>query len=323
MGIRSVVDFVDKDSVRRTLPLPYLCFELGLPLDESGRCRCPFHDDTNPSFRTWVDEYDVPRWGCFPCGAKGDAYDLIQRVESCGFTDSLLRARALLESMPAVWEGTGAETRREFDRATAEELVDDARVRARDNLGWLCVAVGVVDRDADPAYREAADVFLIAVWRVGLDTAGNTVIPHYDYSGQLSGVKFRELGGGDRWAMPGSRFDCLYGGWSPRQHRDVVLCEGESDCWWASLQSPAADVLALPSGAGLFLPQWLTLEADTLVLAFDGDDAGRAATAVWQHTILQDGRQRTVVLEPPDGHDLRSWRPDLPNFVQECCKVVP
>jgi hypothetical protein len=302
------VDLIDKDAVRRALPMAYVAFELGIPLNSDGKRCCPFHDDHEPSFRTWVDEYDVPRWGCFPCGAKGDAYDLIQRIESCGFTDSLLRAQELLASMPPEWEGVGRELKREFDRPTAEELVADARERANGSLGSIGVALGVVDPAADDQYRWQADLYLAGTWRIGFDEAWNTVIPHYAYDGTLAGVKFRELGGGERWAMPGSAFDFLYGGWNPRIHRDVLLCEGESDAWWAGLQSPDASVLALPAGAGLFLPQWAEVQADTYFLAFDGDEAGRNALAVWAEALA--GR-RIAALRPPEGEDLRSWRPPI------------
>lgn len=312
------MELIDKETVRRALPIAYLCFELGIPLNADGKRQCPFHNDHQPSFRTWVDEHDVQRWGCFPCGAKGDAFDLIGRIEGTGFTDSLLRARELLATMPPEWEGVGQELKRGFDRASAAEIVYDARRRASENLGWLCVAVGVCGRDADPKYRVEVDRFLAAYWALGLDESGNTVIPHYDHVGDLTGVKFRELGGGERWAMPGSSFDSLYGGWHRRRYRDVILCEGESDAWWCTLQGAPADVLALPAGAGLFLPQWADLKADCYVLAFDADPAGRNATAVWREALA--GRY-VDVLEPPDGEDLRSWRPPVSTIIQNCCKV--
>jgi hypothetical protein len=313
------MEFVDKETIRRSLPMAYVCFELGLPLNGEGKRVCPFHDDHDPSFRTWVDEFDVPRWGCFPCSSKGDSLDLIQRMEGVGFTDSLLRAQEMLATMPPEWEGVGQELKRTFDRATAEELVADARERANTSLGSIGVALGVVPQSAPDAYRWHADLFLAGTWRMGFDESWNTVIPHYAYDGTLTGVKFRELGGGERWAMPGSSFDCMYGGWNARLHRDVILCEGESDAWWAALQAPPADVLALPAGAGLFLPQWVDVQADTYFVAFDGDEAGRNAVAVWRSHLA--GRTMAVV-EPPEGEDLRSWQPPLEHIVQTYDRFV-
>jgi hypothetical protein len=308
------VELIDKDSVRRALPMAYVCYALGYPLNDRGKRLCMFHDDHDPSFDTWVNEEGIPRWGCHPCGAHGDVFDLIQRIESCGFTDSLLRAQELLASMPPEWEGVGQELKRTFDRATAEELVADARERANTSLGSIGAALGVVDPTADDGYKRAADLYLAGTWRVGFDDSWNTVIGHHGYDGLLTGVKFRELGGGERWAMPGSSFDALYGGWNPRMHRDVIVCEGESDSWWAALQSPAADVLALPAGAGLFLPQWAEVQADTYFLAFDADEAGRNATAVWKDAL----RGRDVrTLQIPGGHDLRSWKPDIHQAMAE------
>lgn len=296
--------------MRRGLPIAYACAELGIPLGPDGKRCCPFHADEHPSFRTWVDDADVPRWGCFPCGAKGDVYDLIGRIEETGFTASLARAQEMLDGMPAEWEGIGQELKREFDRKSAEDIVVAGMQRSLENLGWVGVALGLVQEEMPLDYREAVDEFIAMRWCIGLDDEGNTVIPHYDYSRQLTGLKFRQFAGDARWAMPGSKFDCLYGGWQPRSHRSLLLCEGESDTWWASMQGAATDVYGLPSGAGAFVPQWTDLQADLIVLAFDGDDPGREATRVWLAN-LEGKVPRIHVWQPPDGEDLRSAKPDL------------
>lgn len=318
------MEHVDKEEVRKALPMSYAAFELGIPLNADGKRCCPFHDDQNPSFRTWVDDRQVPRWGCFPCGAKGDVYDLIGRIEGTGFTDSLVRARAMLAEMPPEWEGTGGDAPREFDSMTAMEICTAGVGRADlpGVRGFVGVALGVVSQEAPEDYRVAADEFLVRRWCVGVDGAGNTIIPHFGYDRAVTGVKFRELGGGARWAMPGSKFPVLYGSWLPRQHRTILVCEGESDAWWASLQDPPADVLALPAGATSFDTRWLTLEADTWILAFDSDEAGREGRSIWEFALWERGHRYAHIV-PPEGDDLRSWKPDLGHIIQSLDTVQP
>ncbi|WP_051538251.1 CHC2 zinc finger domain-containing protein [Butyrivibrio proteoclasticus] len=43
----------------------------GIIVDSKGMCRCPFHNDRNPSMK--VDK----RYHCFGCGADGDATDFV------------------------------------------------------------------------------------------------------------------------------------------------------------------------------------------------------------------------------------------------------
>lgn len=52
----------------------------GLELDRSGFARCPFHDETDASFRVY--DYD---FHCFGCKAHGDQIDFIQRMDRCDF----------------------------------------------------------------------------------------------------------------------------------------------------------------------------------------------------------------------------------------------
>ena len=44
---------------------------------------CPFHDDGDPSLTVWGDG-----WYCFGCQARGDHYDLVQRIENLTFAQA-------------------------------------------------------------------------------------------------------------------------------------------------------------------------------------------------------------------------------------------
>jgi hypothetical protein len=299
---------LDKDEIRAALPLGFACLELGIGLDSSGRASCPWHEDKHPSFGLYTDGREVEKFACPVCAVSGDVFDLICRQESIGFAAAVDRASEMLDTLGE--GGNRAPTvpaRQEFDRPAAERFVLEALARAAANDGWLCVALGLL-READPVtYRQEVDAWLRGSWKVGVGPEGEAVFPHYDSLGELRGVKLRGLDG-TKWCRPGSTFTSLYGAWRVRKSRTVLVCEGETDALWADLQLEAVDVYALPAGAGRFSEDWTRVEADTVFLAFDGDDAGDKATRMWSLAL---GSKDVRILAVPRGEDLRSWAPNL------------
>jgi hypothetical protein len=80
----------------------------------SGKVRCPFHDDANPSCHIYDDHYH-----CFACGAHGDAISWLMAVEGLSF-------RAAHDAL-AYWEP------RERSTAVRE---DDGKTLARARALW-------------------------------------------------------------------------------------------------------------------------------------------------------------------------------------------
>lgn len=62
---------------------------LGPPQKRVGRSllwRCPFHDERTASFKVDLKE---PFYVCFGCGAKGDVFAFLERLDGAGFRDVL------------------------------------------------------------------------------------------------------------------------------------------------------------------------------------------------------------------------------------------
>lgn len=285
---------LDKDVLRRDLPLAYVCDKLEIVPDESGTAICPFHDDHRPSMYFYVDDRGVEKWACPPCGKGGDIYDLIRESTGLGFSDSLQWASDLLDSIPESAPRTRARAKPKFDRATADRMVSDARARALDNRGYVMAALKLISVEGPAEGRGRWDDWLFSNWKVGVGDQGETVFPHYDGAGELIGVKFRALEGA-KWSFPGSSWQCLYGSWRPRRHQGLLVCEGETDAIWASMADPPVDVLSLPGGAGRFCPHWVDIPADVLLLGFDGDPSGDEATKTWLEAVDTQGRDVRVV----------------------------
>jgi hypothetical protein len=56
-------------------------------IGDSWKGRCPFHDDTNPSFSVKEEGY----YNCFACGAKGNVIKFLQEKEGLSFPDVLAK----------------------------------------------------------------------------------------------------------------------------------------------------------------------------------------------------------------------------------------
>jgi DNA primase/DNA-binding MarR family transcriptional regulator/energy-coupling factor transporter ATP-binding protein EcfA2 len=68
--------------------------------EKSGRMRCPFHEDRNPSFQVWEES---GRWKCFATGCEakgGDVIDLIERLEGISTGAAIQQAKAWAKGMP-------------------------------------------------------------------------------------------------------------------------------------------------------------------------------------------------------------------------------
>ncbi len=51
---------------------------------------CPFHQEKTPSFFVYPDIND-PHYHCFGCGAHGDVFTFLMKIEDIPFSDALRR----------------------------------------------------------------------------------------------------------------------------------------------------------------------------------------------------------------------------------------
>ena len=83
-ALNKVLAFCNVQQLDELLPL------LGLAIERVERrgkeliCLCPFHDDTNPSFRINIDS---GLWHCFACKESGNIVHLLARLNSMPYHD--------------------------------------------------------------------------------------------------------------------------------------------------------------------------------------------------------------------------------------------
>jgi DNA primase len=237
---------------------------------------------------------ETTAWMCHGCHAHGNAITLVMEVQQV--------ERATAERLLREWYGI------EFDQPKGGSMVAEveARLRAPDPepertrppRSWLLGArfdwVGgeemgdphryMIERGFTPA--------TLADWDIGYDFLTDRVtIPVFDLDGELFGIKARDWTGqrkpkylvlGDRTGKsfgfaPYEASEVVFGLHRQREHRKVVVCEGE-------MNSIALDQLGVlrPAAIGMsyFSDRQIELlvrEADEVVIYMDYGEAGHAA----------------------------------------------
>lgn len=277
----------------------------------------PFRPDRNPSFRIYGEFLD--RWIDFAEGrGGGDVFDLIERVLAAAgvedadeFPRKLAEAQRLL-SLVGEWDGP----KEGPPKATFNVEQAKAYLQSLEDQGAEALAV-LLERRSDTLH-DADPYWLAQQFQIHADEDG-LIIPYLDRARELIAVKTRSIVPGSKtMSAAGSTFaDILYG-----EHLDVdpertvVLCEGETDVWSGTHALRDSDefvFLGLPTGAGAYPRQAPRLAGRRVVLAFDGDSAGRGALRQWVEALL--AVDCTVHVAPvPEGRDLAQVH-DVPGLI--------
>lgn len=285
--------------LKRDLPVAYVLAYAQLRPQQSGarvRAVCPFHEDHDPSLEVWLEADGTQRWGCWPCGKRGDVIDLIRGLWGLGFGDGVAAGRVLLAEA-ANWSGPTPEQGSSWDVKGASQMVMDAfkhfdsqavagLIEAK---GWQFTPYRLRDLLCGTAH-------------------GRLVVPYFGRNAEVVAVKHRALdGSGTMWAMPGSQLrETLYLEYADPFLNDrlpVLICEGESDVWTA-LAAENLHPRGLPSGAGSPpYPFVERLAGRRVYLAFDGDEAGDQGAGRWAAALVGSD---VIRIEIPRGYDITS-----------------
>ena len=288
----------------RELPILYVLERAGVAYEDRDgvfTCKSPFRPDTHPSLDVFGPKLE--RWGDFAEGSNGDVLDLLARfAPDRSFVEIKDWASRLLdECQESGWSGpTEGGERQVFDLEKARSYVNNVLVGFDAGVPVQEFLTARRDRLKFVPARWLCDTF-----HIGWD-GERLVIPYVDRYGKLRWYKTR-LPIGPVRAPAGHGYDTIFYG----EHLDtdpavpVVLCEGESDVWSGTHAAGQRGFvfLGLPTGAGSAPGLAASLAGRRVILAFDGDPAGRSATATWT-VALVDAGCRVWDLDVPDGEDL-------------------
>jgi len=103
---------------------------------------CPFHQEKTPSFNV---NREMKLWKCFGCGASGDVFSFVQRVENVGFVEAM---KLLADRLGITWEPSPQQRETRDER---EQILNANAVAAEWFSAQLRAPVGAAAR----AYLES------------------------------------------------------------------------------------------------------------------------------------------------------------------------
>lgn len=68
------------DELKRSISMREVVEKYGIKVNGHGFCCCPFHKEKTASMKVYKDSYN-----CFGCGANGDIFSFVMRMEHCDF----------------------------------------------------------------------------------------------------------------------------------------------------------------------------------------------------------------------------------------------
>ena len=87
-----------KEELKNTYSMKDVIGKYGLFLNRAGFVSCPFHyGDHTASLKIYKDSFY-----CFGCGASGDIFDFVMRMERCDFKKMCIRDRNRYEKFYVV-----------------------------------------------------------------------------------------------------------------------------------------------------------------------------------------------------------------------------
>jgi CHC2 zinc finger len=299
VGEMSAAVSITLQEAKERVRIHHLWHELGFDGEPKRSCKCPRHEDRNPSFSVFDDG---KRFNCFACGVGGDVIDFyawakgISNEEAC--RDLLKRAGGHREPVRQM-------------KAPPKQEQKPTRVELPEELPY---SKELAQRVADSRGLRITSVEFAAIW---LETVSFARVCGFDcwilYDRTRRCVEARRI---DREPFPadgdngerkvhtlrGSNKSCPVGLFPPafeapwlKQHvHKILLVEGGPDYLGASQIIAAQDVNILPVamlGASLSiaagaLPYFAGRET---VIAAHPDEQGVAAATRWAHQIQGAG----------------------------------
>lgn len=285
-------DWVDFKAVKAAVSLQMVLNRYDINwLRKSGqelRGRCPIHKGEGD--RTFHVNVTKGAFNCFSCKHRGNVLDFVAAMEQCSVRDAALKLRD--------WFGVG-ETGPVKSSLPATPKVAAALPQAVGDLHNLPTCINpplAFQLNVNSAHeyglsrglnKETLDYFGAGVCQSRGMFAGRFVIPLHDEQGRLVGYAGRSITGSEpKYLLPSREKGFYKSHLLFNLHRvvkevgaddPVILVEGCFGVMWLR-QAGYAALALLGSALSEQQEQLLADHFERLVLLFDGDEAGRAAT---------------------------------------------
>lgn len=323
-----MIELTDIDEIKARMPVTYVLHLVGAT-PEARQANdlmylTPWRQDHTPSLACYKQEEDslvVDRWRDMARSDGGDVLDLIGAIkpELASYLDRLTVARKMYSAfLVDSWVAPEPAPR------TGSFDVDLYRAeQAEHQLHHNPTALGEWLHSRSDYLRTISADWLTLKFDVAW-VGGEMKVPYLDKAGVVRAAKYRTVGEKTK-SVSGTAglWTTFYGEHlDTDESRPVVLCEGEPDVWSGTHSTQDYVFLGLPSGAGTRPEKMQTrLASRRVLLAFDGDEAGREAAMLWAKALEQD-RNQVEIVPVPWGKDL-SQVADLPGLLAKSRPFQP
>lgn len=244
------------------------------------RGRCPLHDGEGE--RAFHVSLEKGAFYCFSCKAKGNVLDFVAAMENCSLREAAFKLQE--------WFLAGVQKPKQAPKAKPE-----AATSRRATLGEINPPLGFelrVDCDHEYGLGRGFSPETLEAFGAGLCVSrgmfsGRFVIPLHDADSQLVGYAGRSLDYSEpKYLFPSNEkgfyksrllFNLHRVLAAKRSDEPVVVVEGFIGCMWLH-QAGIPSVAILGSALSEEQEKLLASHFERVVLLFDGDAAGRAAT---------------------------------------------
>lgn len=257
---------------------------------------CPLHPERHPSFSYHADS---GAWVCRHDGSRGDLVALAAALRGCDRREAARWVSDVGRASPE----TGV------DEIVEQLLGGPAPIKNGEVQAWASRYVELpTDRMSEYFFDRGFTTQTMRDFDVRLDEVENCLIwPVRDENmNTLSFIKRRLPGtSGTKYLYPRG-FKQVFFPLDRFAGPAAILCEGALDAMWLHQLGRAGGLALLGTGITGAQADWLRASVRYIVLALDGDDAGRRATGqLVQRLAGLDVR----VARLPDGRDVQDLAP--------------
>ncbi len=337
-----------------------------LPLKRAGRhykAHCPFHKEKTPSFMVNTDKQI---FHCFGCGVGGNIFSFLMQHDRLTFPEAVRQLAdqfgleipdstvpgigepnhsqflALLEKVCQYFERTLAHPQQgKAARAYLAQrgVSEQARMRFRLGLapdGWDHLLTAAKSSGVSPDALEQAGLLVRREKNLYDRFRQRLIFPILDIRGRVVGFGGRSLDGKQPKYLNSpetslySKGRILFGLTQAKEaitdRRTAIIVEGYFDC--VVLSDAGIPQVVSPLGTALTREQIQLLKryAERVILAFDADTAGEAATMRGLDLLVEAGLQVQVAQLPvgvdPDEHLHRLGKEEFERWLNQSLPLV-
>ncbi len=265
---------------------------------------CPIHGEKTPSFTVFQDM----RYNCFGCGAAGNIFQLLEKVDNCDFKTAVEHVKKEIggwfeakDKVESTFSPVSEPKVYERIPLSKWQKMEDALTNSETGLKWLSSERGIGPGTAQRLHLGFVQNLGPWAGQDGADIADKGWVGFPSVEGDdVVSIKFRSIvrkkpGG---FARRPKMATALFNAETVSPFDAVYLVEGEIDC--LTLEQAGFHAVSVPSAGTKLTPDMkdILMQAECVILAGDTDQTGSG----YMEKLLKELGERTYILKWPEPH---------------------